>query len=207
MNNYITAYIKIKDNKVWFNGTLLFEPEEDMTFPAFMKKIYKHNNTKYLKFFKMDKLSKLGFISSEILLKERLLSEYYNSDEIGIILANSNSTIDTDIEFYNTIKDKNDYFPSPSIFVYTLPNIMIGEISIKNKFRGENSFFVSKEYNSDFCVNYINGLFEKEKIKACLCGWIDYTADKYDAFMYVVESEKNTENNIIHNINNIKKIY
>ena len=148
MQNYINNYIRINNNKAWLSGRLIFT-QDNTEFSAFSKSLYRHTKTNYLKFFKMDRLCKLGFISAEILISENNLPENYEAEEIAVVLSNSNSTIDTDTNYYNTIKDKDNYFPSPGLFVYTLPNIVSGEISIKNKFKGENNFFISKEFDPE----------------------------------------------------------
>ena len=42
--------------------------------------------------------------------------------------------------FQETIQHADSYYPSPALFVYTLPNIVTGEIAIRNKYYGETSF-------------------------------------------------------------------
>lgn len=205
MNLTVSQYIKIENNKVFLNGVLYFKVPQDMDFPTFTKVLYKHAETKYLKFFKMDKLARLGFIAAEVLLNGQSLTEEYPSDKIGVVLSNSSSTIDIDTEYYNTIKDKDNYFPSPALFVYTLPNIMIGEICIRNKFNGENNLFVEKEFNPDFQIKYINGLFHQHRVQACLGGWVEYSTKGYEAFLYLVEIAK--EAKIPFNKENILKLY
>ena len=62
-----------------------------------------------------------------------------------MVFANSNSSLDVDIKHNASIADKEKYFPKPAVFVYTLPNIMLGELSIRHLLRGENIFFVSEK--------------------------------------------------------------
>ena len=205
MNSTISQYISIKNNRVYLNGELYFQMHTDTDFPTFSKSLYKHTGIKYLKFFKMDLLSRLGLISSEILLNGRILNEEYQADKIGVVLSNSNSTIDTDRKYYDTVENRENYFPSPSLFVYTLPNIVIGEICIKNKFRGENNLFITKSYDPKFQVNYISKLFEQQRVEACISGWIDYTSDGYEAFLFLIETNKNSE--IPFNEENIINLY
>lgn len=205
MNKIISQYIKIKNNTVSINGELFFSMPPDIDFSTFSKALYKHTGTKYLKFFKMDMLSKLGLISSEVLLKDQQLKEEYPTDKIGVVLSNSNSTIVVDQKYYQTVEDRDNYFPSPGLFVYTLPNIVIGEICIKNKFNGENNLFITKSYDPGFQINYISSLFEQQRVKACIGGWLDFTSDGYEAFMYLIE--ENEESGNIFNNENITKLY
>ncbi|MCD4746847.1 MAG: hypothetical protein K8R58_11170 [Bacteroidales bacterium] len=188
-NLKITSSCIIRHNKVFINDKLDYVKDNYTGFPDFIRSVYRNYKISYPKFFKMDNLSKLGFITSELLLKQDDLLSNYKNDEIGIILSNSGSSIDTDIKYYNTIKDKSNYFPSPSVFVYTLPNIMIGEICIRNKIMGESSFFIFEKFEPDFLSNYVNILFDTSKIKSCILGWVDYENDNYESFLFFAEKD------------------
>ncbi|MCK5857162.1 MAG: hypothetical protein KAG64_06705 [Bacteroidales bacterium] len=201
----VVSYIRIKDHKAWINGEAL---NLDFSAMSFLKAIYKDLGLKYPKFYKMDELSKLGFIASEMLLQNNNVKSIINDfkqDKIGVILQNSDSTIDVDSNFYDSILDEQKHFPSPALFVYTLPNIVLGEISIRNKFKGENALFVFQKYNMTFGVDYINSLFENNKIEACVGGWFNANSENYDAFLYFAKGTNKQEN--AHTVDNISKIY
>lgn len=203
----IVSHIKIKDNRVWVNNTEVYFDTDNT---SFMKSIYKYLGIKYPKFYKMDELSKLGFIASELLLSDdntkNIISEI-DGNRVGVVLQNSDSTVDVDSSFFDSISDKDQHHPSPALFVYTLPNISIGEICIYNKFKGENALFVFEEYNIDLGVNYINTLIDKDKLDACIGGWFNANNKKYEAFLYLVIKVKNKEELNKHIKNNILKIY
>ena len=95
----------------------------------------------------MDNLSKLGWLASEVLLKNSFDKENYQPEEIGIVLANANSSLDKDIKYWESVQD----MASPSLFVYTLPNIVIGEICIRNHFKGENALYIPRNLMPHFC--------------------------------------------------------
>ena len=110
----------------------------------------------------MDDLSKLSFLAADVLLKnEQLDTEGENN--IAIVLSNRASSLETDRAHQKTIQDQNNYFPSPAIFVYTLPNICIGEISIKHKLYSENSFFIFDNFNAQHLLDYANSLINDKK--------------------------------------------
>ena len=203
MGTKLLSYIHIKNQRAFLNGQAF---DLNTAEHPFLKALYKYLNLKYPKFYKMDELSKLGFIASELLLQNttsKSAIESLNLDKVGIVLQNSDSTIDVDSRFYDSIIDEEKYFPSPALFVYTLPNIVLGEISIRNKFKGENALFIFEKYNADFGVNYINGLFEKNKIDACIGGWFNANGGEYDAFLYfVVQSQEDDNEHEIENILN-----
>ncbi len=197
MENIITKYCVIKGHKVIVNGITEFEDSENLEYPKLMKAIYKHYDMKYPKYFKMDNLCKIAFLGSEILMKDNDHIKNIDPAKVGVILQNTHSTIDTDTKYVDTIKDKSNYFPSPAVFVYTLPNVMIGEICIRNKFQGENTCFISKDFEPDFMTEYINDLFKNDKIEACITGYADYVNGNYKAIMFLVEKIKeNRKDNI-----------
>lgn len=204
----ITNHCTIRNNRVILNGKEDYCSNENSGFPDFIKSVYSHYQIDYPKFFKMDNLSKLGFLTGELLLHKRDLSKYAN-EEIGMVIANSSSCLDTDEKYYETIKNSSDYFPSPSVFVYTLPNIMIGELCIKYTIKGENAFFILENFDTDFIADYIANLLDSGKIKTCIAGWVDVYHDKYEAMLCLIEKESNASETkgMVCNAENIKKIY
>jgi hypothetical protein len=188
LNLFINQYCKVNTNHA--EGNNFRQEAGNLDYLRFMKHLYQALSLDYPKFFKMDNLSKLGFISSEILLQSFDLSAF-EKEKIGVVIANSNSCNDTDSEFYDTIKDPAEYFPSPALFVYTLPNIMIGEICIKNKILGENGFFISKSFDHKFIIDYVRNLFDTGAVTCCIVGWVDYRKDDYSSFLCLVTAERN----------------
>ena len=172
------------------NGKSLVTKDSELSFADFAKEVYKEREMDYPKFFKMDNLCKLAFLTSEFLLEHSKL-DIKTKENIGIVLSNKASSLDTDRKHQDSIKDKNNYYPSPSVFVYTLPNIMIGEISIRHKVKGESVFFVSEKFNETLLEQYLTSLMTNKKSSHVLCGWIDFDANKYEAFMYLVAEEGN----------------
>ena len=195
---YIQKYCNIKNNKVSLNGSLIFE-ETSEDIKSFLKSVYQFLSPKYSKFFKMDSLSKLAFLSAEIILKD-IKTENKN---IAIILSNNASSLDTDRKHQDSINDKENYYPSPAVFVYTLPNIGIGEISIRHQIKSENGFFVFENYNANFHYNYEKSLIYNNKSESVLAGWVNIDKESYEGFLYLV-SENGT---IEHTEQNLKQLY
>lgn len=197
MENIITKYCIIQNRKVIVDGKTQFEDNDNLEYGKLMKSIYKHYQIKYPKYFKMDNLCKIAFLGSEILMQDKENIKNMDPTRVGVILQNTHSTIDTDSKYVETIKDKSNYFPSPAVFVYTLPNVMIGEICIRHKFQGENACFISKDFNPEFIAEYVNELLDEDKIDACITGYADYIEGKYKAMMFLVEKIKeNRKDNI-----------
>ncbi|WP_293893358.1 3-oxoacyl-ACP synthase [Flavobacterium sp.] len=197
---YIQSYCTIQNNKVTLNGEMIFESESDL-FSDFSKKAYQYFEINYPKFFKMDDLSKLAFLAAELLLKNEMDGTKENN--IALVFANASSSLDTDVKYQNSINDKENYYPSPAVFVYTLPNICLGEISIRHQLKSENSFFIFAEFNPLFTGNYANLLLKTKKADKVLCGWVDFYKEEYKAFLYLVSNEGTTE----HNEQTLKTFY
>lgn len=207
MKNCITKYCIINPEEVIVDGNIEYKNTDGNPFGEFMKSVYRHFDIKYPKYFKMDNLCKIAFIASEIILKDNEKIKETAPNKIGVILQNSHSTIDTDTEYAATIIDKSNYFPSPAIFVYTLPNVMIGEICIRNRFQGENTCFISKEFDIEFISDYVNNLMDSGKIDKCIAGWADYVENNYKTMIFLVEKiNENQKDNISFKPENLKKI-
>lgn len=204
-NNYISKSCVIEDNTVFLSGKNSFILD-DANFSEFSKAVYKKFEIEYPKFFKMDNLSKLAFLSAELLLKDLVQSNGEEND-IALVFANRSSSLDTDVKYQESIASKDNYFPSPAVFVYTLPNICIGEISIKHNLKSENAFFVFEEFPAEFMMHYANNLLESEKAEKVLCGWTELYKENYRAVVYLVEKTSSNSFSKEHNIETIKQLY
>ena len=191
---FIQNSVIIRDSKVFRNEQLLFEADSGIELSKFLKKIYKDQELKYPKFFKMDKLSKLGYLGTEILTNGNIQDK-----ETALVFANSASSLETDEAYAESMNE----FPSPSLFVYTLPNIMLGEISIRHQLRSENVFFVSEEFDPGLFVDYVRSLFQQGNTENVLCGWVDLHNNDYDVFLWQI----GLSGGIDFNEEELKKLY
>lgn len=190
-NYHIKSYCHIRENRVSLNGEVLFVGDGP-DFQGFIKSAYKKFNIDYPKFFKMDNLSKLSFMAAEVVLAKENL-DYGADNNIALVFANRASSLDTDRKHQTSIADQESYYPSPAVFVYTLPNICLGEISIKHKLFSENSFFIFDGFNAEHLFHYSASLLNLDKAEQVLCGWVDFDENNYEAFLYLVSKEVGTE--------------
>jgi len=187
---FITHWNIIRKHAVTRNEKVEPGNENFVNFAAFIKALYKKEAISYPKFYKMDNLSKLGFLGAEMLFKDTAFFDRYRKEDIGIVIMNSSSSLDTDLAYNETIKDKSGYFPSPSVFVYTLPNILIGEICIRHGIKGENAFFVSDHFDPGKMIEAVLLLLDKDHAQACLCGWVEILGADFESVLFLVEKEK-----------------
>ncbi len=181
---YITTHCSISPGGVYKNGMLLWKDEINSNTSDFLLSAYRHFNIDYPKFYKMDNLCKLGFLAVELLLKDRQIAEEYGTENIGIVFSNANSSLDADLRYFESVKN----IPSPAQFVYTLPNIVIGEVSIRHQCRGENAFFVSERFDADLMQFYVQDLMIRKRASACISGWVECLGEAYKALVYMVEN-------------------
>jgi hypothetical protein len=155
----------------------------------FLKEMYYNLELDYPKFFKMDNLCKLGIIGTELLCRknEDLFSR---KNSVGIILQNKSSSLYYDIKHQEGIEDNT---VSPAIFVYTLPNIVIGEISIKHKWKSEGVFFIDENIDIKLLSQYSNILLKQERTDLNLIGWIDVIKNQYSLKLCIVDTEIKAE--------------
>jgi hypothetical protein len=199
--NSITGYTVIRHNQIWVDGTLLFE-QPGLKPAEFFMAAYEYLQIPYPRFFKMDNLCKVSFLAVEYLLKNKNWGEKYTAEKTGIIFSNANSSLDTDIRFHESMAEA----ASPALFVYTLPNIAIGEICIRHRIKGESACFVFDIFDFAFQADYINELADTGRIDACIGGWADFYDDRFEAFFYLVEKTTDSKY-LIHNKINTGKIY
>lgn len=183
--------VVLDHQKLWEgnqNANEKLEEQEGAGHHSLLTSLYRQMIGNYPKFYKMDGLSRLGFVASEILLNaekgetdverreeegERLL------EERAIIFFNHSSSIASDRNYKESINDKDNYFPSPSIFVYTLPNIVTGEIAIRNHFHGETSFFILPDKDERMMEEILQASCRDAQSKSFLTGWIDYEDERH----------------------------
>lgn len=177
-----THTIRITPEEVILDQRKLWERKEELgeqegkEHHSLLTTLYKQMIGNYPKFYKMDGLSRLGFVASEILLN----AEKGETDkERAIIFFNHSSSIASDRNYKESINDKNNYFPSPSIFVYTLPNIVTGEIAIRNHFHGETSFFILPDKDERMMEEILQASCRDDQSKSFLTGWIDYEDERH----------------------------
>ena len=190
---YIHSVVRITNNQLMHNGELLLtRSAEDSSWPVEM---YRGLHLQYPKFFKMDNLCKVGFLAAELAMKDVGVSPETEKPDFSVLLLNSTSSLDNDISYQQTIADETNYFPSPAVFVYTLANIVTGEIAIRHKIKGETSFYIQEKFSPATLSDVAELEFMPHKgIREMLIGWVDFLEDKCDVLLFRISV--NPENSI-----------
>ena len=199
--NYITSHCKVTANHAYQNGKLV-TADKSLSPTDFFISVYKELSLNYSRFYKMDNLSKLGWLASELLLKDGFNKAHYKPEEIGMVLSNANSSLDNDKKYMDSVSD----IPSPALFVYTLPNIVIGEICIRNNFKGEHAFYLSEKFDAAFLEQQVSYLLNNNLLQACICGWVDFSGNDYKAVLFLAEKE-NKGQQLVFNADNMNELF
>jgi 3-oxoacyl-(acyl-carrier-protein) synthase len=154
-------------------------------FGSFIRCLFNERGGAYMKFYKMDNLSKLGYVASDYLIGDL----EYDSEEMAVLLENRSGSLDTDIKHQQIIDNESDESASPAVFVYTLPNVSSGEISIAHHIKGENTFFISGKYDPSALSAYARILFSETEIKYCIIGWLELLGEDYCAEMELLQKK------------------
>lgn len=181
----ITSQIVITPDEVILNGERLSTTKQG---GALLTELYRKKINDYPKFFKMDELCKLGFVASELLLQVSG-DRHEGTADRAIVLFNHTGSLCNDRNYQKTINDKENFFPSPSLFVYTLPNIVTGEIAIRNHYYGETSFYVLDQDDPSLIRAMAEDVISHGRAKSVICGWLDCEdKDHFLARLEIVES-------------------
>lgn len=72
-----------------------------------------------------------------------------------------------------------------------MPNICLGEISIKHQLYSENSFFIFDAFNADHLLAYTTALLHTNKAEKVLCGWVNVDDTNNEAILFLVGKNGN----------------
>jgi hypothetical protein len=149
--------------------------------------IYRFFGLQYPKFFKMDNLCKSGFLAAELVCRDAHCEREICKYDTAIVSFNASSSLDDDTIYQRTICDEENYYPSPSVFVYTLANIVIGEIAIRNKIMGESAFYITETFSPQHVHDAVTDIFRDDTVNSLLCGWTEYYHRHCDVLMMYIK--------------------
>ena len=134
--------------------------------------LYREKVEGYPKFFKMDTLCKLGFLATELLVHDEQ-DRFTPREDRAVVTFSRRGCECNDRHYVDTLAD----YPSPALFVYTLPNIVSGEIAIRNRYEGETSSFILDRYDSGRIQAVVADVFQDEVTTSAIVAWIDCISD------------------------------
>lgn len=142
-----------------------------------LSEIYRKYVGDYPKYHKMDALSRLAFLATELLLSR---GDVPQDSERATILFNRTSSVVADRCHLGSIAKPGEFYPSPSVFLGTLPNIATGEIAIRHGYTGETSLYITDFRDEALMKKVVSSSFSLGGFRSLICGFVD--CDRGDRF-------------------------
>lgn len=171
-----SATVGINAGEVIVNDSVVFS-DKSADFGTFIREAFKSRGENNLKFYKMDDLCKLGYVAAAWLLD----GIEFGEEECGMVLSGKYGCLDTDMKHQQIIDKEGDAASSPAVFVYTLPNVVAGEISIRHHIKGENTWFWSDDRTMSDLKHYASLMAGASDLRYCIIGHLDFLNGEYFA--------------------------
>lgn len=162
----------ITRKRITSGDKILFEASDGIDF---FQSAYDALTINYPRYFKVDHLSKLALLASAVIFPERIIEEHAYST--GLVLSTHHGSLDTDMRFWESTKQ----VASPSLFVYTLANVMAGELCIRYGIKGENYCFATIGFQPQWHAEQSKLLRHHANLKQVLHGYANYINGYYEA--------------------------
>lgn len=142
-----------------------------------LSEIYRKYVGDYPKYHKMDALSRLAFLATELLLSR---GDVPQDSGRATIFFNRTSSVVADRCHLGSIAKPGEFYPSPSVFLGTLPNIATGEIAIRHGYTGETSLYITDFRDGALMKKVVSSSFSLGGFRSLICGFVD--CDRGDSF-------------------------
>ena len=142
---------------------------------ALVTEIFKKFLADGSRFFKMDLYSRLAYVATSLLAKDSL--EGCDPEEVALVVFTQNGSVLADRKHLSTFSNPEEFFPSPAVFINTLPNVVLGEIAVKNTIKGETTLVLLPGRDESAMNRIIDATLAATKPAVMICGWIDCDAE------------------------------
>lgn len=146
---------------------------------ALVTEIFKKYLADGSRFFKMDLYSRLAYVGTTLLAKDAL--EDAGSEDRALVIFTQNGSVLADRKHLSTFSHPDEFFPSPAVFINTLPNVVLGEIAVKNSIKGETTLVLLPDRDETAMQRIIEATVAATRPSVLICGWVDCDAD--DSFI------------------------
>ena len=152
-------------------------PQSELTFAEFIRGEFKSFGESNMKFYKMSDMSKALYVAVERLLAMENMAEVEPTRR-AIVLTNRTASMDADVIHQRILNQHLAEGASPAAFVYTLANVAAGEMCIRHKIQGDNTFFIDNE-DRGVEEEYARALIERGDADVVIAGWCDYLNENW----------------------------
>ena len=105
---------------------------------------------------RLDNYSKAGLIASSLALKDAGIDTVDAHKTTAIVVSTVTGSTDVDNKYFQTVLPQEGLLASPNLFAYTLPNCMLGEVSIRHGFTGPA--MILSQTTSDMMNGIVGGI-------------------------------------------------
>ena len=138
---------------------------------AHLTRLYKECLSDDARFYKMDLFSRLAYVGTGLLAKDGLAG--CAPEDIGLLIYTLNGSVLADRKHLSTFSNPQEYYPSPAIFINTLPNVVLGEIAVTHQIKGETTLVMLAEENKEMMENILAATLAATRPSALITGWVD----------------------------------
>ena len=142
---------------------------------ALVTEIYKKFISDNSRFFKMDLYSRLAYVGTTLLAKDSL--EGSDPEDRALFIFTQHGSVLADRKHLSTFSDPDSFFPSPAVFINTLPNVVLGEIAVRNTIKGETTLVMLPGRDDETMLQVIEATVSATKPSVLLCGWVDCASE------------------------------
>ncbi|MCR5709211.1 MAG: hypothetical protein K6G79_01880 [Bacteroidales bacterium] len=146
---------------------------------SLITEIYKKYLSDGSRFFKMDLYSRLAYAATGLLVKEAPAG--CDPEDIALLFFTQNGSLLADRKHLSTFSNPQEFYPSPAVFINTLPNVVLGEIAAKNCIKGETTLVMLPYRDESAIDRIIDATVTATRPSAVICGWVDCDAE--DSFI------------------------
>jgi 3-oxoacyl-[acyl-carrier-protein] synthase-1 len=164
--------VRITPDSLWVDGQAV--PTENQG-SALVTEIYKKYLADGSRFFKMDLYSRLAYVGTGLLAKDSL--EGCDPEDRALFIFTQNGSLLADRKHLSTFADPKEFFPSPAVFINTLPNVVLGEIAVRNNVKGETTLVLLPERDETAMQMVIDATLAATRPSVIMYGWVDCDAE------------------------------
>ena len=146
---------------------------------AMISDLFKKHLADGSRFYKMDLFSRLAYVGTGLLAKDSLKD--CQPEDVALFIFTENGSVLADRKHLSTFSNPEEFYPSPAIFINTLPNVVLGEIAVKNQIKGETTLVMLPARDDETIERIIQVSLSSTHPSVMIYGWVDCASE--DSFV------------------------
>lgn len=188
----IRLWSRLTNDAFRANGITLVqraESESAINVHEHLNSFFKAAGFSYSKFFKMDPLCKAGCLC--LMPFVNYMHTHARAADGGFLLFTNSGCLMADEDHLRLMQQKA---PSPAVFVYTLPNIILGEWSILSGWKGFGQCYVLADFNAAYISQRIKAFEEDFPQTPVVAAWLSVTRHHLDGILFICDNGDDPNN-------------